>query len=62
MQTSEDIMAVDDDASVESYFFALNNLEEVVNADNKENKPIRELGRRASLSTLVVVSTCVYLY
>ncbi|KZV77002.1 hypothetical protein PENSPDRAFT_278183 [Peniophora sp. CONT] len=56
---SEDIMAIDfndrDDASVESYFFALNNLDDAVHSENLNKvQKLRELGRRPSLSTLVI--------
>lgn len=53
-------MAIDfndrDDASVESYFFALNNLDDAVHSENLNKvQKLRELGRRPSLSTLVIV-------
>ncbi|VDC01884.1 unnamed protein product [Peniophora sp. CBMAI 1063] len=53
----EDIMAVDerDDASVESYFFALDNLQDAVQGNTEvQLDELRRLGRRPSLSTLVI--------
>ena len=59
LQDREDtVMAVDerDDASDESYSFALNNLQDAVNGNTQEKmNELRRLGRRPSLSTLVIV-------
>ena len=55
-------MAVDerDDASDESYSFALNNLQDAVNGNTQEKmNELRRLGRRPSLSTLVIVRVFV---